>query len=228
MKKIGIIGGMGSQATVDLFQKIINLTPAHNDQEHIPLLIDNNTEIPDRMSYILDQKCADPTPFLIESAQNLQKIGAEAIIMPCNTAHFFMSKIIEHIDIPFLNIADCTVDVIEKSVSKDSLVAILSTQGTRLAKIYDNPLEVSQYAIEKFTDTQQQLLHDIIYKGVKGGNMEKYIDIFNTFIAQIQAEVIILACTELPVYKPYLNTQKMLIDPTNILAQAAVNFSLGK
>ncbi len=93
MKTIGILGGMGPQATVSLFQKIIDRKQALCDQEHIPLLIDNNTAIPDRTDYILG-KGINPRPEIIRSAVRLENAGADLLIMPCNTAHVFYLDVV--------------------------------------------------------------------------------------------------------------------------------------
>ena len=97
-KIIGILGGMGPEATADLFYKIIKLTPAKKDQEHLRIIIDNNPKIPDRTKAIL-YKGENPLPELIKTAQNLEKAGANFIIMPCNTAHYYHHEIQKIINI---------------------------------------------------------------------------------------------------------------------------------
>ena len=87
-KTLGIIGGMGPLATANLFNKIVLTTHAKSDQDHIHILIDNNTLIPDRTAYLLGNG-EDPLEQLVTSAVRLEKMGAEFLIMPCNTAHYF-------------------------------------------------------------------------------------------------------------------------------------------
>ena len=89
MKMVGIIGGMGPLATVDLFGKIVNLTDAKCDNDHIHILIDNNTYIPDRTSYILGDG-ENPIDELVKSAKRLKNMGADFLIMPCNTSHYYI------------------------------------------------------------------------------------------------------------------------------------------
>ncbi|GAJ09165.1 unnamed protein product, partial [marine sediment metagenome] len=88
-KIIGILGGMGPEATIDLFYKIIKFNPSEKDQDHLRIIIDNNPKIPDRTAAILG-KGEDPLPALQETARNLEKAGANFIIIPCNTAHYFL------------------------------------------------------------------------------------------------------------------------------------------
>src|SRR5690554_1747344 len=102
MKSIGIIGGMGPLATCDLFGKIINNTNARIDQDHIHVYIDNNTEIPDRTAAIL-YGGKSPVAQLVRSAIKLESMGADALIMPCNTAHYFYDEVIKYVNIPMIH-----------------------------------------------------------------------------------------------------------------------------
>src|SRR5205085_11559342 len=93
MQKVdGIIGGMGPLATVDLMNKIIFYTPAKKDQDHIHIIVDNYSQIPDRTTAILG-KGTDPAPFIIQSAQRLENAGADFLVIACNTAHFYFNSI---------------------------------------------------------------------------------------------------------------------------------------
>ena len=126
-KSIGILGGMGPLATVNLFKKIIELTDADCDQDNIRIYVDNNTSIPDRTAYILG-KGSDPRAQLIVSAKKLEQIGADFIIMPCNTAHYFYDDIAAEINVPFLNMIEETLkNIVEQSCSKK--IGLLATEG---------------------------------------------------------------------------------------------------
>ena len=109
MKTIGIIGGMGPMATVDLMQKIILATDACEDQNHIPILVDNNTNIPDRTAAILGQGTS-PVPELLKSAERLTAQGADFLIMGCNTAHFFLPLLMPYLKIPFIRMIETTAE----------------------------------------------------------------------------------------------------------------------
>ena len=114
MKTVGILGGMGPLATVDLFNKIILETDAHTESENINVVISSNTDIPDRTQYIT-KGGENPLEYIIEEAKKLQKIGADGIVMPCNTAHYFFDKIQQNIDIPLINMIEETAKVIVKT-----------------------------------------------------------------------------------------------------------------
>jgi len=85
-KTIGILGGMGPYATVELFSKILKFTPARKDQEHLRIIIDNNLKIPDRTEAILGNG-KSLLPEMIATAKNLEKAKVDFILIPCNTAH---------------------------------------------------------------------------------------------------------------------------------------------
>ena len=110
-KIIGILGGMGPLATADLFQKIILHTRAETDQQHLHVIVDSNTNIPDRTAALLHGS-ADPTPELVKSARRLADAGAEVLIMPCNTAHNFHAAVQAAVDIPVLHMIALTRDAL--------------------------------------------------------------------------------------------------------------------
>ena len=99
---IGILGGMGPEATVDLFREITRLTPAEKDQDHVPVLVYSNSKIPDRTTAMLEGG-EDPMPALIESARVLERAGAGVLVIPCNTAHYYLPELQKKVGIPILN-----------------------------------------------------------------------------------------------------------------------------
>ena len=105
-KAIGILGGMGPLATADLFQKITLLTEAETDRDHIRVYIDSNANIPDRTAAILSNG-PDPVPEMASALRNLEACGADCVIMPCNTAHYFLPRLQAMTEIPFLSILRC-------------------------------------------------------------------------------------------------------------------------
>ena len=126
-KIVGIIGGMGPGATALLFQKLINYTDAENDCEHMHIVIDNNTSIPDRTTAIL-QGDDSPAKAIVESGKKLQEYGVDLILIPCNTSHYFYSQIQEQLDVTVVNMIEETAKIcVGKGYKK---VGILATTGT--------------------------------------------------------------------------------------------------
>lgn len=227
-KTIGIIGGMGPLATCDLFRKIIDVTDAKIDQEHVRVCIDSNTEIPDRTEAII-KGGKDPVPEMVSSAKRLESIGADLLIMPCNTAHFFYSDIVEAVDIPVLNMIEETAKAVQRAgLSK---VGLLATDGTVRSGVYSDVFV--RYGIELIIpdNKNQKSVMDIIYNGIKSGNMNINITGFKqaiNFIDSRGAESVILGCTELPIAFDEFGIDHPIIDPTMVLAIAAVDFSGAK
>ena len=224
-KTMGIIGGMGPLATADLFMRIISITDAKKDADHIHILIDNYPQIPDRTSAIL-QGTESPLPYLIESADKLKNAGADFLIIPCITSHGFYDELIKSIDIPVLNIVEETAKyLVSNSIKK---CVLLATDGTRHTGVFGKIF--NKYNIELLYPcaSAQSALMDMIYKGIKAGEKQWDSSFVNHELAVLKeqgAEAVVLGCTELPLAAKLYGIDGILVDPTHILAQAAVKFA---
>lgn len=220
---IGILGGMGPLATVNLFQRIVELTDADRDCEHIHIIIDNNSTIPDRTKAIL-QNGDNPVPAMVRSAKFLEASGSNLIVMPCNTAHFFLPEVQKEIHVPILNMISCTAQTI--SEMRLDAVGLLATDGTCRSNLYHDAL--AAYQIQTVTPhaLHQNYIMDTIYRGVKGNNAA-YISYprLNEIMEEMAgrgAQAFILGCTELPVVFNGSWCRKLFLDPTSILARNAI------
>ena len=167
-KIIGIIGGMGPLATADLFQKIILHTQASCDQEHLHVCIDSNTNIPDRTEALLHGG-ADPVPEMTRSARHLASIGAQVLIMPCNTAHGFYEQVQSAVDVPVLHMIALTRDALTaRGVRRAGLLA---TDGTIETGIYQRTFAGSGIELLTPPAADQAAVMDVIYNGVKAGDV---------------------------------------------------------
>ncbi len=225
-KVIGIIGGMGPMATADLFKKIVEKTEAACDREHLHILIDNNTDIPDRTACILAGS-DEPAKYMLESAQRLEKTGADLLIIPCNTAHFFHGKVAEGCGIPVLHMPEETARTAAEAGIK--CAGLLATDGTVQSGVYD--VIFAKYGIELIkpdSDGQKKLMH-MIYDEVKAGKPADTAALDSTLDSMEKAgcEAFILGCTELPIAYAG-NTERRFLDPTSILAEAAIIAAGGK
>lgn len=221
-KAIGIIGGMGPMATCDLMKKIIDNTQADRDQAHIRLYVDSNTNIPDRTAAILG-KGADPRPAMTESAGKLQTMGADLLIVPCNTAHFFLPDVQKTVQIPILNMQKETAKhLLEQGITT---VAVLATDGTVQSGLYDRALKEAGITPVYPDEAEQKMIMSLIYDYVKAGKNFEDLDKIHAMVAHLQAQGaqgLILGCTELPIaFEPW-QTALPTFDPTLILARAAV------
>lgn len=225
MKTIGILGGMGPMATVDLMKKIILATPAKVDQEHIPMLVDNNCRIPDRTRAIKGLG-ASPVPEMMKSAKRLMMGGADFIIMACNTAHYFLPELLPHITIPVLSIIDVAVAAIMEKGYKS--VGLLATSGTISTGLYQKALEANGLRCIAPSAERQHIVDDMIYDGVKANNQNYDTNDIKNLLAEMKeqgAEAFILGCTEVPVAVTMYKLEGVFVDSTDELAKAAVKFA---
>ena len=223
-KIIGILGGMGPEATIDLFYKIIKFTPAEKDQEHLRIIIDNNPKIPDRTAAILG-KGEDPLPALQETAQNLEKAGADFIVIPCNTAHYFLSSIQESVNIPVLNMIEETAKETKKRIPQIKKVGLLASIGVYKSEIYHQHFKKFNIEVVSPEEKDKEEIMKVIYT-IKAGDLSKRVKKNILKITQKLidkgAEAIIAGCTEIPLILKEGDVSVPLIDPTQILARIAV------
>lgn len=224
---LGILGGMGPLATCEFFKKIIELTPAEKDQDHLHIIIDNNTNIPDRTEYILG-KGKDPRIELIRSAIKLESMGADYIAIPCNTAHYFYDDIVKYSKIKILNMVYETVDFLKANNSGNKDYLLLSTEGTYQAKIYDKAFNSSGLNILTPNDKDKKIIMKWIY-GIKSSNFNVTLKEFESLVNKytLNKEIpIIVGCTELSFLFEKIKTSKQYFDPLTILAKRCVDLAI--
>jgi aspartate racemase len=222
MKTIGILGGMGPEATVFFYQKILDLTPAMNDQEHIPTLIYSNTQIPNRTTAILDNQLQEVALALAQSSKVLQRGGASFIAIPCNTAHFWIEDIRRAVSIPVIDMIEETVRFLVEKMHLQR-VGLLSTIGTKKTKVYQN--KAGEFGLEILTPNERhsQMVMEVIGE-IKKGNKSAVelgkIEQVHTWFQERGVEQVILGCTELPLL--FERKSDWALDPMDVLAQIAV------
>ena len=213
-KTIGIIGGMGPLATADLFEKIVGHTKAACDQEHLHVVIDSNTNIPDRTAALLHGG-ADPLPELTGSARRLEAMGADVLIMPCNTAHNYYDGISAAVSVPVLHMVRLTAQaLVERGVKKAGLLA---TDGTVRTGIYQKSFAGSGVELLTPDEAGQRAVMEMIYQGVKAGDMAFDAKPARQAMERLLAagaEVLILGCTELPLAVKLYGIDLPAVDPT--------------
>ena len=223
-KIIGILGGMGPEATIDLFYKIIKSTPAEKDQDHLRIIIDNNPKIPDRTAAILG-KGEDPLPALQETARNLEKAGADLIIIPCNTAHYFLPSIQESVKIPILNMIEETAKETQRKTPQIKKVGLLASIGTYKMEIYHQHFKKFNIEVISPEEKDKKEVMKVIY-AVKAGDLSEEVKRNILKIAQKLidkgVEAIITGCTEIPLILKEGDVSVPIIDPTQVLAKMAI------
>lgn len=226
-KTIGILGGMGPFATLDLFQKIIENTPAEVDQDHLKILIYNNPKIPPRIQ--LPRQSTYPLPELIQSAAILQEAGADFLIMPCHTAHIWYEEMQKHLSIPFYSIIHNTVKSTEQLYGnkENKKLLLLATETTIQSELYQREFENTPFTLI-VPHLEQQNVVDEAIKAVKSGKMNPHdssLNKLNQIINQYSDDGVSLllgCCTEIPIMYPFFHTNMKMVDPTLLLAKLAI------
>jgi aspartate racemase len=223
---VGVIGGMGPEATVELMRRVIALTPARDDRDHVHLLVDNNPQIPSRIAHLLDGTGADPTPELQRMARGLRAAGAEALAMPCNTAHGYADAIRAAVDIPLLDMVGLTVARIRARASGDRVGLLASTAVLRTG-LYARALQPHGIALQ--LPLQQERVMELI-KAVKRGETsaavrQPFADIARELAGR--ADVLVIACSELSLLAVSLDPSLPAIDSLDVLSEAVVSFATG-
>lgn len=223
-KTIGILGGMGPLATADLLIKIVTMTKADCDNEHIRIFVDDNSAIPDRTAAILSGG-DDPVPEMLSALRNLEKCGADCIIMPCNTAHYFLPRLAAMTETPFLNVLTVTAKRCAE-LFPGKTAAILATSGALATGLYQDALDAEGLAYLVPDQQEQKVLMHLIYDLVKASlPLHPEAALWRDLLAGLRsrgADYFILGCTELPIVASTLEEEGPFIDPTSELARAAI------
>lgn len=223
---IGILGGMGPAATADFYAKIVRSTPALRDQDHPQAVIWSDPSIPDRTT-ALRGSGPHPGPKLMEGARKLESAGATLIAVPCNTAHAFLAEIQAAVDIPVLNMVEETRDlVLECGLAPGSVVALLATEGTLRARLYQHVFARTGIDVLLPNAADQQLVNEAIAlvkadaADPRAGQL--LADVVRDF-ERAGVRAIIAGCTELPIGLGQVGgLEAEVIDPTEALATAVV------
>jgi aspartate racemase len=229
-KVIGILGGMGPEATVDCFDKIIKNTPAAKDQDHLRILIDSNPKVPDRTAAIIGSG-ASPVPAMAAGCQALERAGADFIIIPCVSAHVFLSDLSRQTRLPILSIFDAVAETIVRDYPDIRIVGLLGTTGTVSGGLFQKRLE--QAAIETLVcdDKMQSRVMAAIYDIKNAHSVRNRSEITTDLIAAAEsliarrpegAQGIIAGCTEIPLALGREQLAVPYFDAVTILARAAI------
>ena len=227
---IGVLGGMGPMATVDFLAKVIELTPASRDQDHLPLIVYSVPQVPDRSASIVEGR-ESPLPAMIEGLRTLVRAGVECIAIPCNTAHHWYDDLARESSVPVLHIVAAAGGAMQRLGVPDGPVGLLATAGTLAAGIY--PARLVRHGYECVIPDNGDV-ETLVTPGiglVKAGRVAEAEELLRTAADNLLgrgARVVILACTEIPVaLKDDDASEGRYVDATRALAEACVRWSRG-
>ncbi|MFT4414480.1 aspartate/glutamate racemase family protein [Fredinandcohnia humi] len=224
-KSLGVIGGMGPKATSVFFDKVVDRTDAHKDQEHINMIILNHATLPDRTNAILTNTGDNFLQAIKRDFSILESAGVANIAIPCNTSHYFYDELQKMTSIPIINMVEETIKEIYETYGEHTKVGILATNGTIRSGIYAKVSE--KYNLNLYTPEAalQEKVMDIIYNGVKSdldvdpGKLEELI---KQLVEKEQCKCVILACTELSCIKLSEEIAGYCIDAMNVLVERSI------
>jgi aspartate racemase len=218
---VGILGGMGPEATILLQQRLLGCVTAKDDADHLPLLIDMNPQVPSRIAHLIDGNGRDPAPTLVEMAQRLQQAGATALAMPCNTAHYYAPQIAAAVSIPFLNMVDLSVSRAAQQLGKGATIGFLASPAVRKAGVFDRALVAAGMTALWPRDTDALLT---AIRAIKSGgptaDVARTIGAAGDELAANGAALIFVACSEFSILSPSLTFPVPALDTIDALAEA--------
>lgn len=220
---------MGPEATAYFFDLIVKKTRAKKDGDHIPIIIMNNPEIPDRTAAIIGDG-ESPLPHLIKTAKKLEKAGAHFLVIPCITAHHYYPEITKKIDIPLIHMIRETINHIMIRLPGISRFGLLATTGTLKIQLFQQELEKIKSRIITPDSEQQNKVMEAIYgiTGIKAGYKDFPREILTYTTNQLQkegAQAIIAGCTEIALVAEEITFDLPVINPLKILASASIKMA---
>ena len=219
---LGILGGLGPLSTVYFCELLNRHTDASCDAEHIDMIVSSRASTPDRTAFILGTSDRDPLPVMLEEAHRLERAGAELLVIPCNTAHYFYDGLTEGCRIPILNIIEETVAHLSRlGVHRFGLLA---TEGTVSSGAYHRLCKSTDMECLTPTQTEQKCITSVIYDQVKQNkpvDRDAFLRVADALFAR-GCERLILGCTELSLLKKEGLCDERFVDSLDVLAYRTI------
>lgn len=228
-KTVGVMGGMGPDATVDFMAKVIALTDSGRDQDHVHMIVDQDPGVPNRQEAIRNGS-SEVTHALGAMAKRLEDAGADFLVMVCNTAHVFLDDVHAKTGIPFISIVDESVREIDRVCPGARTVGVMATDGCLRTNIYQDAIVASgRKALEPEAGELVELMRLIteIKAGNQGEDIASGMQALANALVDKGADVIISGCTEIPLVFDGENCKVPVIASTDVLAARTLEFAKG-
>ncbi len=225
---VGVLGGMGPDATVAFMQRVIDATPAQDDIDHVHMLVDNNPKVPSRIKALIDGDGENPGPAIAEMARRLERAGAHFLVMPCNTAHYYWEDAQDAVSIPVWHIVERALDTIVYRWP-GARVGMLCSPALRKIGLYEG--FANERGLSLLYPRDEGAVLEVI-RAVKRGQ-GRHPDTLGAFsraatdLGEQQADVLVLACTELSVIADGLEMSTPVVDTLQVLADDVVAAAAG-
>ena len=227
-KCVGVLGGLGPEATVDFMAKVIAATPASSDQDHIHMLVDHKPTVPNRHAAIAGN-APSVGPELAAMARGLEIAGADFLVMVCNTAHAFSQDIQAAAGIPFISMIDVVLDAVRAQDARK--VGVMAAEGCLRARLYQTALAAAGCEAILWSEAEQATFMELVYR-IKAGEREpdigQGISRLATSLVFDGAEILIAGCTEIPLFMDGHSAPAPLLASTDLLVQHTVALATGQ
>lgn len=223
----GVLGGLGPAATIDFMRRVLALSDASTEQQHVRLIVDQNPGVPNRQQAILADGIS-PGPVLAAMAAGLERAGANFLVMPCNTAHAWQDDITAATSLPFVSIVDACVAAIPGGITA---LGVLETPACKQAGVYAAALATAGFDYLALTDAECAQLMDVAYavkQGDCGAGQQAVTKVLAAALAERGARAIIVACTELPLVLGDDAANVPLVVSTDALARMTIAIARGE
>jgi len=227
MRRVGILGGMGPEATILIMQKVLAAVTAQDDGDHIPLIVDQNPQVPSRIRHLIDGTGEDPGPVLADMARRLVAGGAQALAMPCNTAHHYAPAIRAAVSVPFLDMVAASVAHAATLVGQGGAVGVLASPAVRKVGLFDAPL--AQHGLRPiYAEDETAMLAAIRQIKAHGPQPEarKTLTAASQSLFEQGATVQMIACTEFSLIASSVFHFAKTFDTLDVLVSAIADFAL--
>ena len=227
-RRVGILGGMGPEATVLLMSRVIAATPARDDADHIPLLVDMNTQVPSRIAALVEGGGADPAPVLAAMARGLEAAGAQALAMPCNTAHHYAPAIRAAVRVPLLDMVAASAAQAAALAGPGGRVGVLASPAVRMTGLFDAAL--ARCGAEAAHPSDGPALLEAIREIKRAGptpGAAAALRRASGELADSGAWIQLVACSEFSIVADAVAEGIEVIDTLDVLASEVVRFGLG-
>jgi aspartate racemase len=229
-KTVGVIGGMGPEATVEFMRRLVAAVPAHDDSDHLHVIADNNPKIPSRIKAILEGGGEDPTPVLVAMARKLEAMGADVLTIPCNTAHYYHRAIADAVAIPVLDMVSLSVARLDTLAPRPKQIGMLASPAVLRVGLFDKRISAAGYELTQIDQDTEDRLLEIIRAVKAGGASPAHRRTYEAIARKLKengADAFLVACSELSllpapdVGSPVIDTLDVLVDATVQTARAA-------
>ncbi|WP_174803291.1 aspartate/glutamate racemase family protein [Martelella limonii] len=229
MRRIGIIGGMGPEATVLLMRRIIAATPVEDDAGHVPMFVDNNPQVPSRIRALIEGRGEDPGPVIAGMAQKLEAFGAEALAMPCNTAHHYADQVRAAVSIPFIDMVQLSITSVSSETRPGARIGMLASPAVRLTGVFDKAFAGTARTPLYLSDDAAllSLIRHIKMYGADETARCRMAALSRALLGE-GADLLLIACSELSLVCEAVDPDAVAIDTIDLLAEACVAFSAGR